>query len=101
MVSRKPDEPTVKEHPLPTVATVKQLYASAFRCAKPDCLRPLYKTNDDTGDLVLNSRIAHIHARRAGGPRWIEMSAEDNRSASNLVLLCIEGVEGQTPEIRR
>lgn len=90
---RKPDEPTgvtVKEHPLPTVATVKQLYASAFRCAKPDCLRPLYKTNDDTGDLVLNSRIAHIHARRAGGARWIEMSAADNRSASNLVLLCIE-----------
>ena len=93
VVARKPDEPTgapVKEHPLPTVATVKQLYASAFRCAKPDCLRPLYKTNDDTGDLVLNSRIAHIHARRAGGPRWIEMSTEDNRSASNLVLLCIE-----------
>lgn len=93
MVTRIPDEPTgapVKEHPSPTVATVKQLYASAFRCAKPDCLRPLYKTNDDTGDLVLNSRIAHIHARRAGGPRWIEMSAEDNRSASNLVLLCIE-----------
>lgn len=93
VVSRNPDEPTrgtVKEHPLPTVATVKQLYASAFRCAKPDCLRPLYKTNDDTGDLVLNSRIAHIHARRAGGPRWIDMSAEDNRSASNLVLLCIE-----------
>lgn len=90
VISRKPDEPTVKEHPLPTVATVKRLYASAFRCAKPDCLRPLYKTNDDTGDLVLNSRIAHIHARRAGGPRWIEMSTEDNRSSSNLVLLCIE-----------
>jgi hypothetical protein len=80
----------VKEHPLPTVATVKQLYASAFRCAKPECLRPLYKTNDDTGEFVLNSRIAHIHARRAGGPRWIEMTSEENRGASNLVLLCIE-----------
>lgn len=93
VVSRKLDDPTaatVKEHSLPTVATVKQLYASAFRCARPDCLRPLYKTNDETGDLVLNSRIAHIHARRAGGPRWIEMSTEANRSASNLVLLCIE-----------
>lgn len=93
MVSSERDEPTaakIKEHPLPTVSTVKQLYASAFRCAEPGCSRPLYKTYDDTGDLVLNSRIAHIHARRAGGPRWIEMTAEANRSASNLVLLCIE-----------
>jgi hypothetical protein len=93
VTARDSYEPTtagIKEHPLPTVATVKQLYASAFRCAKPDCLRPLYKTNDDTGEFVLNSRIAHIHARRAGGPRWIEMSSEENRGASNLVLLCIE-----------
>ncbi|PWC06668.1 HNH endonuclease signature motif containing protein [Mycetocola zhujimingii] len=93
MIASEPVEPTamkVVEHPLPTVATVKQLYASAFRCAMPGCSRPLYKTNDDTGDLVLNSRIAHIHARRAGGPRWMDMTPEENRSASNLVLLCIE-----------
>jgi hypothetical protein len=77
-------------YPLPTPATVRQLYGSAFRCAHPECSRPLYKLSDDTGDLVLNSRVAHIHARRKGGPRWIEMPAEENRAFGNLVLLCIE-----------
>jgi hypothetical protein len=69
---------------------VKRLYARAFRCARPDCSRPLYKQDNDTGDLALNSRVAHIHARRPGGPRWIEMPAEDNRADANLLLLCIE-----------
>lgn len=69
---------------------MKRLYGRAFRCARPDCSRPLYKQDNDTGDLALNSRVAHIHARRAGGPRWIEMSAEENRSDANLLLLCIE-----------
>lgn len=69
---------------------MKRLYARAFRCARPNCSRPLYKRDDDTGDLALNSRVAHIHARRPGGPRWIEMSGENNRSDANLLLLCIE-----------
>ena len=81
---------TASAHPEPTPATVKRLYARAFRCARPDCSRPLYKQDNDTGDLALNSRVAHIHARRPGGPRWIEMSAEDNRADANLLLLCIE-----------
>ncbi|CAN5272110.1 hypothetical protein BH11ACT1_BH11ACT1_14180 [soil metagenome] len=81
---------TANAHPEPTPATVKRLYALAFRCAKPDCSRPLYKQDNDTGDLVLNSRVAHIHARRPGGPRWIEMSADDSRADANLLLLCIE-----------
>jgi hypothetical protein len=78
------------EHPEPRPGTVKALYGRAFRCARPDCQRPLYKQDDDTGDLVLNSRVAHIHARRPGGPRWIDMTAEDNRGPGNLLLLCIE-----------
>lgn len=82
--------PTDTAYPLPTAATVRQLYGSAFRCAHPQCQRPLYKLNDDTGDRVLNSRVAHIHARRQGGPRWIEMPPEENRAGTNLVLLCIE-----------
>lgn len=69
---------------------MKRLYARAFRCARPDCSRPLYKQDNDTGDLAMNSRVAHIHARRPGGPRWIEMSAEENRADANLLLLCIE-----------
>lgn len=80
----------VGEHPDPTTATVKALYALAFRCAKPDCQRPLYRLDDETGNRTLNSRVAHIHARSPGGPRWIEMTAEENRAASNLFLLCIE-----------
>lgn len=81
---------TAAAYPLPTPSTVRQLYGSAFRCAYPGCSRPLYKLSDDTGDRVLNSRVAHIHARRQGGPRWLAMPAEENRSFDNLVLLCIE-----------
>jgi len=77
-------------HPEPTAGSVKALYARAFRCGRPDCQRPLYKQDNETGDLVLNSRVAHIHARRPGGPRWIEMTAEENRGPGNLLLLCIE-----------
>lgn len=78
-------------HRPPTAATVKQLYATAFRCAEPECSRPLFKLNNETGDLVLNSTVAHIHARSEGGPRWnAEMSEAENRSAGNLLLLCFE-----------
>jgi hypothetical protein len=78
------------EHPYPSDATVKELYACAFRCANPECTKPLYRQNNDTGDRILNSRVAHIHARRKGGPRWKRMTAAENRAAANLVLLCIE-----------
>lgn len=79
------------EHPLPTTATVKRMYATAFRCGHPKCKKPLYRMNDVTGDLTLNSTVAHIHARREGGPRWEPgMTADDNRSEVNLILLCLE-----------
>ena len=81
---------TVSAYPLPKPSTVRELYASAFRCAHPDCNRPLYKVSDENGDRVLNSRVAHIHARRKGGPRWVDMPAEENRAFDNLILLCIE-----------
>ncbi|MFF1906405.1 hypothetical protein [Kitasatospora sp. NPDC058218] len=83
--------PAQTEHRPPTEATVKQLYATAFRCGKPECPRPLYRMNNETGETILNSRIAHIHARRQGGPRWNpQMTEADNRSAGNLLPLCIE-----------
>lgn len=79
------------EHRLPTMATVKQMYATAFRCGHPKCRKPLYRMNDATGDLTLNSTVAHIHARRENGPRWsASMSEDENRSESNLILLCLE-----------
>lgn len=79
------------EHPLPTTATVKRMYATAFRCGHSKCKKPLYRMSDVTGDLTLNSTVAHIHARREGGPRWEPgMTADANRSEANLILLCLE-----------
>ena len=78
-------------HAPPSQATVKQLYANAFRCAYPGCRRPLYKVDPDTGQRSLNSNVSHICARSEGGPRWdSSQSAEVNRSPSNLLLLCLE-----------
>ncbi|WP_433620965.1 hypothetical protein [Nocardia sp. CA-120079] len=77
------------QHRPPTDATYKQLYATAYRCGVPSCLKPLYRVNDDTGETLLNSLVAHIHARSENGPRWnAEMSEADNRDASNLIPLC-------------
>jgi hypothetical protein len=85
-VRRKPIE-----HRPPTAATIKQLYGTAFRCAEPSCTKPLYRLNNDTGAWILNSRVAHIHARSEGGPRWDpDMSEESNRSPDNLLPLCEE-----------
>lgn len=76
-------------HAPPTGSTVKELYATALTCGIPDCGEPLYRENPTTGRRVLNSRVAHIHARSEGGPRWDpEMSEEGNRSFGNLIPLC-------------
>ena len=78
------------EHPRPTDATVKELYATALRCGRPGCMQALYRVSD-TGARVLNSQVAHIHARRENGPRWNPaMTREDNRSYDNLIVLCLE-----------
>jgi len=37
------------KHPDPTNATVKDLYANAYRCAAPSCKRPLYRVDGETG----------------------------------------------------
>ena len=77
------------EHPPPTIATAKSLYARAFRCAYPECPEPLYREDELTGTWTLNSRICHICARSEGGPRWdARQSGEENRSEANLVLMC-------------
>ncbi|MCH9807213.1 MAG: hypothetical protein K0U74_05735 [Alphaproteobacteria bacterium] len=79
------------EHPRPTDATIKYLYAHAFRCGFKDCPRPLYRLDEFTGVRTLNSRVCHIHARREGGPRWDPQQSEsDNRSETNLILMCVE-----------
>ncbi|UZE19925.1 hypothetical protein LOY70_10090 [Pseudomonas sp. B21-054] len=79
------------EHRPPTQATVKELYANAFRCAYPSCQRPLYKVDSETGERFLNSNVAHICARSEGGERWdADMTEEENRSIRNLLILCLE-----------
>lgn len=78
------------EYPPVTASTIRSLYGAAYRCAHPDCRRPLYNVDGESGDRVLNSRVAHIHARRRGGPRWIEMPPEENRDFDNLLLLCTQ-----------
>jgi hypothetical protein len=82
--------PEEVEHPKPTLATIRELYAHAFACAHPGCGEWLYRQEPGSAKPVLNSRVAHIHARKPRGPRWQRgMSAADNRSAENLLLLCI------------
>lgn len=78
------------DHPKPTPATVRELYAHAFSCAYPDCNEWLYRPDPGSAKPILNSRVAHIHARSPEGPRWLPgMTPEENRSAENLLLLCI------------
>ncbi|GAB3002100.1 hypothetical protein GCM10023080_079690 [Streptomyces pseudoechinosporeus] len=76
-------------HPVPSPTTVRRLYGTALRCGFPECVEPLYRVSTYTGEQVLNSEVAHIHARRENGPRWDpHMSAEENRSDANLILMC-------------
>src|SRR6516165_776436 len=56
------------EDPPPTEATVKYLYAHAYRCAYEGCRRPLYQIDGQTCVRRLNSRVYHINARREGVP---------------------------------
>ncbi|WP_433678046.1 hypothetical protein [Nocardia sp. CA-119907] len=78
-------------HRKPTLSTVRQLYGTAFRCGMPECGRPLFRIDDETGDAVLNSHVSHICARSEGGPRWDpQMSEADNRDAANLIPMCME-----------
>lgn len=78
-----------RRHASPTDSTFKELYATALTCGIPNCGEPLYRENPVTGQRILNSQVAHIHARSEGGPRWDpEMSEEDNRGFDNLIPLC-------------
>lgn len=88
-------------HQRPTDATVRELYGTALRCGRPGCMQALYRASD-TGRRVLNSQVAHIHARRENGPRWDpSMTEEENRHFANLIVLCLEHASeiDLTPEL--
>jgi hypothetical protein len=77
-------------HRIPAGATVKELYATALRCGFHGCGEPLFREQPGGLGRLLNSRVAHIAARSEGGPRWDPgMSEADNRSAANLLLMCL------------
>lgn len=78
-------------HPVPTAATLKELYANAYFCAFPKCKKALYKVDLENQIRTLNSTAAHICARSEHGPRWEStQSREENMSVSNLLALCRE-----------
>jgi hypothetical protein len=75
-------------------STVKQLYGTATTCAHPECDEPLLRWVGDLSTPVLNSRIAHICAASALGPRYDEaMTDEGRRAFDNLILLCLPHAE--------
>lgn len=79
-----------EQHPRPTEKTAKELYGNAHHCGYPECKEPLFRIKPGEAIRSLNSRIAHICARRENGPRWDpSMTSEENRSVSNLLLLCL------------
>jgi hypothetical protein len=73
-------------HREPTDTTKKQiLTAGGNQCAFPACNDFIF----DSEHLVIVGKIAHIKARREGGPRFdYSQSEEENRSFSNLMALC-------------
>ena len=73
-------------HQGPTETTKKQILAACGnQCAFTACSDII--VDRDHGVLV--GKIAHIKARREGGPRFDPNQTEDeNRSAANLVALC-------------
>ncbi|MGJ3191227.1 hypothetical protein [Paenarthrobacter sp. FR1] len=70
--------------------TVRELYGTAFRCGRPECGKPLFLQDNETGFRILNSAVSHIHGKSSGGPRFIVMDPEANRAFENLILLCLE-----------
>ena len=69
----------------PTPSTARELYVlSGNICAFPSCEALLL---DKTGAFV--GEICHIEAAKQGGPRFNpDMTNDDRRKASNLILLC-------------
>ena len=76
----------------PTESTIRQLFASQVKCARPGCERPLVAL-DVHGNRTIVADIAHILAASPDGPRpWsrADHSEEEIRGFDNLVLLCKE-----------
>ena len=69
-------------------STIRRLDTlSGNECAAPDCTRPLIARDGET----IISKICHIEAASANGPRYNpEMTDDERRHFDNLILLCDE-----------
>jgi hypothetical protein len=69
----------------PKLDVVRELFAkSGNECAFPGCTQRII---DSSGVVI--GQICHIEAAEKGGPRFnVEMSNEDRRQFSNLMLMC-------------
>ena len=69
----------------PTRTTVKKIFARCRnRCAFPECFAPIVENNGTVTGI-----ICHIRARSPGGPRYSAKQTEEQRHASeNLILMC-------------
>lgn len=70
----------------PREQTVRKLFAlSMNQCAFPDCTTPI--VDERTGTIL--GEVCHIHAQSQGGPRYDAAQNQEERNASdNLVLMC-------------
>lgn len=57
-------------------------------CYKPKCKTPIVEETD--GEMVSQVEIAHIHALKKNGSRYVvDMTDEQRNSHKNLILLCV------------
>lgn len=76
-----------KNHP--TQATLKDLYTHAYLCAFPECTKPLYQIDNETGIRTLNSLAI---------PIWNKTQTPE-LTANNLLAVCLNHAsEINTPE---
>lgn len=69
----------------PTEKTIKRLFAlSGNLCAFPGCSLPIVESAG-----TITGEICHIHAQKAGGPRFDSTQTEEDRHGfDKLILLC-------------
>lgn len=76
------------KHPRPRTKVIGQVIAlGGTQCAFDGCDKPMFVP----GETNLIGEIAHIKARKEGGPRFDpDQTAEENRSVNNLIAVCKE-----------
>ena len=80
--------PMPVKHPPPRAKEITQVISlGGNQCAFDACERPIFVR----GEPNLVGEIAHVKARREGGPRFDpNQTAEQNRSVENLMAVCKE-----------